>query len=278
MFWNSYIKPGKGVSPRDPNTPRIKIFFELLYNKFWLLCKTNMFYLITSLPTFIITFLVMGIVSSQIVANTTTISAINSNEIIIVEFIVRFICSFWFLVFIGQGPTSAGYTHALRNYAREEHTWFLSDWWKQIKTNFKQAIIIFVIDLLAFFVFFTSIVFYINNGLPIISYLLGVVGVLYIQIHFYIYQLIITFENSTFGSLKNAVIFALEKEPRNILMLLIETLIHIGIPCISIVCGWNMSFWLIFILAELLVLPTLTRFMINFFIYPQLEKYIKTLK
>ena len=84
----------------------------------------------------------------------------------------------------------------------------------------------------------------------------------------------VTFKNSIRELFKNAAYFALQKAPQNLLMLLITTFIHIGIPYMGIVFGWNLLFWRIFILAEILVLPTLTGFMINFFIYPQLEKYI----
>jgi len=60
MFRYNYDKPGKGVNKRDTNQSRISIFFELLWRKFWKLCKVNMFYLITSIPTFIVTVIIMG--------------------------------------------------------------------------------------------------------------------------------------------------------------------------------------------------------------------------
>ena len=67
MFGTDYIRPGKGVEKRDPNYPRNKLFFELLWRKLWNLCKVNLLYLITSFPTFLITFFVMSAFSSSVV-------------------------------------------------------------------------------------------------------------------------------------------------------------------------------------------------------------------
>ncbi len=276
MFGFNYNKPGKGVNKRDPNQSRISIFFELLWRKLWNLCKVNLFYLITAIPTFIVTVIIMGIFSSPITNKIMSADIIEINEAVLFDVSLRVAFSFIFLVFMGQGATTAAYTYTLRNYGREEHTFFFSDWWDYAKANFKQASIVWVIDFFAVFVFVTAIKFYANAGgvMHFVSYIILSVALIYIMMHFYVYQLMITFKNSIRNLYKNAVFFALQKAPQNLLMLLIAAFVHIGIPYMGIVLEWSVLFWIIFILAEFLVLPTLTGFMINFFIYPQLEKYI----
>lgn len=55
MFFGNYSKPGKGVNKRDPNQPRIQVFFDILPRKVWSLIKLNILYLLTSIPFFIVT-------------------------------------------------------------------------------------------------------------------------------------------------------------------------------------------------------------------------------
>lgn len=275
MFGFNYDKPGKGVNKRDPNQSRISIFFELLWRKFWNLCKVNLFHIITSIPTFIVTVFIMGIFSSPI-TNRITADIAEVKEVILFDLLLRFAFSFIFLVFMGQGTTTAAYTYTLRNYAREEHTFFFSDWWDYAKSNFRQASVVWVIDLFVVFTVVTALRFYSNMGglMHFVSYIVISLALIYTMLHFYVYQLIITFKISIRDLYKIALYFAFQKTPQNLLMLLITTFIHIGIPYMIIILGQNLLLWLIFILAEILVLPTITGFMINFFIYPQLEKYI----
>ena len=111
MFFNNYEKPGKGVDKREPNQPRIQIYFDILPRKMWSLFKLNILYLLTIAPFFLITMLVAGVISSAIV-NT---SVLNISEASL-DTILRVILAYVFMVFLGQGPTTAGYTYVVQRF------------------------------------------------------------------------------------------------------------------------------------------------------------------
>lgn len=285
MFGIDYSKPGKGVEKREPNQPRIKLFFEILRRKLWNLCKVNLLYLISSVPTFLITFLVMLILSADFVNGIiptieSASKVLNADHnaltmILYVFFAIAF--AFLFQLFFGQGPTTAGITCILRNYANEEHVWMISDWWKYTKSNFCQGLIVWLVDLVVISVLTVAFRFYSSLGglALLVSCIIAFFALLYIMMHFYIYQLMITFKNSVKNIFKNALLLAMAEYGKNLLILFSLIVVHIGIPYMAIKFGWNIALWFAFIMAEILVLPAISGFVINFIIYPQLQKYKK---
>ena len=288
-FYN-YNKPGKGVEQRDPNQPRTSLFFELFFRKLWDLCKVNMLYVLLILPTFIITMIIVGVLSSRltdivapIFAQIMGLGAVDMSNVQFVTSLVWFdlgaraVIAVLFVIFLGAGPATAGITYVLRNYAREEHAWLWSDTWRNLKSNFKQAALLWILDLGVFFVMVIAFNFYLNYGnLGLVA--LGVllfVTVLYLMMHIYVYQIMITFVLPFRNVLKTSVIMALMTAPKTLLMLIILAAVHIGLPVLLITFGKSVGGLIIFILLEVLVLPAASAFMTNFFIYNTVEKYIK---
>ena len=290
MFGFNYQKPGKGVNKRDPNQPKISIFFELLGRKLFNLLKVNLWYLLTAIPTFLVAMVIAGIVTSPIIDSSMdglkAALSLNGNHIsegeflrniFLVDMILRVFIALVFTVFIGHGPTTAGITYILRNYSREEHSWLFSDWWQHTKANAGQAILVWLIDVLVFLMVVVAVRFYVMSGgaMILLAGLLVVIYLIYLMMHFYIYQLMITFKNSLKNIFKNAFILTMEKSPRNLLMFFILFLVHILLPFMAVLNGWGMKFWLVFVLLEVLILVSVSLFMVNFFVYTQLERYIK---
>ncbi len=288
-FYN-YNKPGKGVQKRDPNQPRTSLFFELLFRKLWDLCKVNFLYILLGIPTFIITMLIVGIVSSRLTEFAAPIlaevmglaSADMSNVQLSTSLIgfdlgARVVFAVLFMVFLGLGPATAGVTYVLRNYGREEHAWLWSDTWRNVKSNFKQAILLWIIDLAVFFVMMVAFDFYSRHGGwgTAATYLLLCISVLYLMMHIYVYQIMITFELSFKHVVKNSVILSLMTAPKTLLMVVILAAVHIGIPALLFAVSGIGIPMLIFILLEIIFLPAASLFTTNFFIYNTVEKYIK---
>lgn len=293
MFGYNYAKPGKGVNKRDPNQSRISIFFEVLFRKMWELCKVNVVYLLVSIPTFIVTMICMGVVSGRIVqallpaiAKLLELPGVDMsnpelvNQAARIDLIVRVWVSYLFVVFFGQGPVTAGYTYILRNYGREEHAWMFSDWFEHTRKNFLQSLLVWLIDLVVFCLFVIAISVYMELGgfLVYLAGLLSVIFLVYIMIHFYVYQLMITFKNSIKDIFRNAFIMTMQKAPQNLLLLLILFAVHVALPILGLLLGWSGKGWLVFLGAEVLILASVSGFTTNFFVYPQLEKYIKAEK
>ena len=131
MFFKNYSKPGKGVKKRDPNQPRYKIYFEILPRNLWRLFKLNLLYLLTLLPFFVVTMIVMDFLSRQIVVR--VISNLSIDTFIRYNFLINVILSFLFTVFLGQGPITAGMTYVVREFGNEKPCWLISDYFERIK-------------------------------------------------------------------------------------------------------------------------------------------------
>ncbi len=276
MFFSNYNKPGKGVNKRDPNQPRITTFFEILPRKLWDLCKVNMLYMIAALPFFLFTMIITGVISSRISDSLFVSLGDPSLEptFALIDIALRVILSLFFSIFYGLGPATAGATYIIRNYGREEHCWLVSDFFERFRTNFKQSFCIWAIDLAALYLLTIAIEFYVNSGIYILAFILVLVAFVYTLMHLYIYQILITFDLPLKHVFKNSLIFAMANAPKNFLLLLITIMIHIVIPIAAVFITQNLIVILIIILLELILLPTLTSFTTNFFIYSDIEKYI----
>lgn len=272
MFFNNYTKPGKGVAKRDPNEPRIKIFWDIFPRRLWDLFKLNFLYIVASLPFMIVTMLVAGIVSTPVVNSMA--NSISSEEVVALDFLIRFAFAFLFMVFMGFGPVTAGFTYAIREYACERHYWGLSDFFKVCKSNFKQSILLWLIDLLVFYVFAVSIGFYGNTGNVAFQYILLVVALIYVMMHIYIYQIMITFDLPLKHILKNSLLITMGKAPVNLLILLCYIIIYLVIPVSITIIKDGVFTTTIVLLAEVMFFPSITRFITSFYIIPILEKYL----
>jgi uncharacterized membrane protein YesL len=273
------------IEKRSSGKSRTLVFFELLFRKFWDLCKVNLLYVVSSIPTFLFVAFLMGIFSSKItdylapaigdaVSNFPDIDL--SLEIAKTDAGIRCMFALWFGVLFGTGPSTAGVTYILRNFAREEHAFILSDWWEHTRSNFGQAITVWIIDIFAVFGMCIAILFYGRQGSVMfaISIVLGYILIVYTLVRLYLYQVMITFRCAVVQLFKNSFTLLMQELPKIILLLLIIAAIHIAFPCAAFVLGFSEWLWLLFIVAELICLPTITTFMVNYFIYPKIKKYI----
>lgn len=289
MFFKERI-PTKDLERRDPNQPRMSIFFELLRRKFVNLMKVNLLYLLGAIPTIAIVMFVMSLFVNPVMNSMTTAiesilgvgAADFSNKdfatyYVIIDAGLRLFLTLGFLIFFGMGPVSAGFNYIMRNYAREDYAWILSDMWDHGRKNFGQSLAVFVIDLIVFCLMIFAFVFYINQPgvIQVLGYTVFGAGLVFAMMHLYIYPMMVTFKLTVKQIYKNAFFLAFAEAPRNILLIVIMALFHLVLPYIMISCGWAVGWLLLFIIAEILFTISATGFMTNFFIYPTIEKYIK---
>ena len=136
MFFNNYSKPGKGVEKRDPNQPRILTFFDILSRKIWFLFKSNLINILSSTPFFIIVMIVMGIVSLPMIGIAQI--DVGASNMFKIDTILRFDLAYIYMIFLGVGPSSAGYLYVIRKTVEERYCWLISDFFEAYKTNFKR--------------------------------------------------------------------------------------------------------------------------------------------
>lgn len=273
MFFNNYTKPGKGVEKRDPNQPRHQIFAEILPRNIWRLIKLNTLYLLVSLPLFLVTLLVMNVLSTQILGMFAgeLLEKSSSNDIVGFNLMINLMLSFWFTVFLGQGPITAGLTYIVREYGNERPCWYISDFFEQIKLNFKQGFLLWILDIVVICSGFLACLYYTATNMHILTIMILCSIIVYILAHIYIYQIMITYKLKLRHIFKNAILISIGKLPRSLLILVCQILVYIVLPILILFYGNDESF-LIMLVIEIALLPSLSAFTINFCIYPTLKK------
>lgn len=260
-----YTKPGPGVPKDAPPKARIIVFFEIFFRKFWNFIKINLMFNFFNLPALIaVVFGTMYLFQGQISDEPT------------VDLLLRFIigCIFICIPLITVGPAQAGFTYILRNYAREEHAFLWWDFKDTAKDNFKQSLIISIIDFLVFILFGIVINFYFKypaeNNIMVYLMLFArtiviFAFIVYLMMHMYIYPMLITFKLNIKQLYRNALIFAVAKFLPNLGILLL---------CIVLML---LSFYFstfVGVLLFIFITVSLIGFIINFYVYPILKKYM----
>ena len=231
LFSFNYSKPGPGVDKDAPKKKGIFLYFELLGRKFFKLCQVNMLYFLCSIPYIVLMFLfTMGMFGGYFTEMVTNAlgadagsDAVSNSVLMLTSFFTMSVFALW-----GSGPASASFAYVTRCFTREEHSWILSDFFKIFKENFKQAIIVVVIDFVMLFLFVNAIYQYWNfytqqNSFVwmLLTYLCIMMCIIYTFMHFHIYQIMITFECKFKDLLKNAFMLSFGKAPMNLLLCVI---------------------------------------------------------
>lgn len=264
-----FTKPGPGV-PKDapPKHPFI-VFFEILQRKFWNFVKINLMFLFFNLPAFLAGMFVMLGFFPHIIPD-----ALDSPEGILSDMMMKLVLLTVIMCvpMITTGPAQAGFTYILRNYSREEHAFIWGDFKDAARSNFRQSLIVGTINFIVTFLTIMAIMAYGQ-----IQGTVGLVGLavmfqmllLFACMNIYIYQLMVTFELTLKQLYKNALILAIVRFIPNLLILLLTAFIVF------------LSFGLIFpinpligLVLYLFLLVSLTGFIINFYAWRTIRKYI----
>ncbi len=277
LFSRSYYKEGPGVDPNEPQKRSFFRFFDIFKRKLGHFARANLIYSAVCIPTFIVIFFLMSYMIGSVVS--TFFAEIEG--VAVVTLVMACIFAAFYISVMGAGPVTAGLTYVMRNFVKEEHAWLWSDFKDNIKKNFKQGIIVFVVDIVvALLIFFASYLYVqIGGVIGAFRYVLYVLGGIYAIMHFYIYQIMITFDLSIKDIYKNAMIFTLIRLPLNLLFLIILFIIHVGIPVFLILqFGVNVQYTMIALVVitvlELVIAQTFSSFMINFGVYPTIKKFM----
>lgn len=182
-----------------------------------------------------------------------------------------------FLPLMLTGPFTAGFTYVIRNYAKQEHTFLISDFFEQSKKNWKQALLTSVITGLVAYLLLQALVVYhsmfVSSGLPVgaLYALFVAVTVLLTIMLFYMYPMIVTFRMPLRVIFKNAWTFTLIKLPQNLLIFALLAGINGGIFYITVVKWMLPELWL---LLTAFLLTGFTSYTANYYIWHVLYKHI----
>ncbi|OQB15976.1 MAG: hypothetical protein BWY15_00103 [Firmicutes bacterium ADurb.Bin193] len=257
-----YTKPGKGVK-KEEYKPDFSTFVRIFTSRFWKILRLNMLFVVCSLP--LIAVLIMFYPLDN-----------EGNTDAVAQFMYYTACLLYLSV-VGFSPVMAGFTYVLRNFARDRHSWGASDFFEHILKNIKQSLVLLVMDSIIFFTLWYLFSVYTRisglEGADNILIATGIIGrtiiliisAVYFIMHFYIYQIIITFDMKLNQILKNSFIFTVIKLPRNIgvvLLMLVASSLAFGF--ISQI-GLILSFF---------ILPAAICFTVSFITAPVIEKYM----
>ncbi len=222
IFGTNYSKPGPGVDKDAPQKKWIFRFFEIFGRKFGKLTQLNMLSFAVGIPFIVLAFVIMPL-PSDIMSRLALI--IGEHDAAMTVLIFRLAMSMLLYVLWGGGPVSASYAYISRCFTREEHAWLISDGKDKFIENFKQGIIVAVIDFAMLYLLANGLYFYyttfVNTGSALwllFTCVLAVLILLYTFMHFHIYQLMTTFENTLVQLYRNAFILSVSELPMNIIL------------------------------------------------------------
>lgn len=263
-LFGNYDKPGPGVNKDEPPKAAPVRFFEIFFRKFSKLVQLNLIFL---LPTLVALALMVGIYFSPL------------------HFILQLGESMqldvWALYavplpLVFLAPFTAGLTLVTRNYAREEHAFVWSDFWSAVKSNWKYFLLNGAICYVAFLVLSFSMIYYYNQTARewlfyIPFWLCIVLAILFVFAQYYLPIMFVTFDLKFGQAYKNAFIFSMAGFWRNILItVILGGSIFLAVAVVPIM-GLTL---IIFLLLFLFLIFAFVSYLINFTVYPMIDRYL----
>lgn len=128
-LFKGYESAGPGISKYAPKKTGIALFFDIFFSKLWKLFGLNMLFFIFCIP------LVAAFFAIILIENVKVMVA------------VALLMGLIFTIFIG--PAMAGMTKVIRLFVIQKHTYVIRDFFKGFRENFKKAVIVGVLDVIA---------------------------------------------------------------------------------------------------------------------------------
>lgn len=292
-------RDGKGVEEIEDRTPTLKFFFKLCKRKFSQLLQLNLLMLFQIIPLFVIFFVVdvygakTPMVTDALYAPLYGISkvapSVSSSSLLDLVGIqmestlyytpVMTIVTVGMLLFLAitYGWQNVGAAYVLRGLVRGDAIFVFSDYFYGIRRNFKQAFFMGLLDfvctaLLVGDMLFLSDLVGTNFLINVMYFMIPVILVLYLVMRFYLYQLLITFDLSTFKIIKNALIFTVLGVKRNVMAVMgIAILIVLHFFLIFLSLSYGLS---VFLVLPLIYILAMFGFISTYAAYPIIDRYM----
>ncbi len=174
------------------------------------------------------------------------------------------------LVFFTFGIVNLSMMYVMRNVVKGDPTMMFHDIKYAIKRNWKQGMLLGILDLLFIgMIAYDLLIFYVNSFVTLYSFLFGVmliIAMIYCMMRNYMYLMLTTFDLSLWKIIKNAFIFAILGFKRNIVAFLAGLAIWVLDYFIMI------TFLPVGILLPVMFLVSLTTFMGVYAAYPKIKE------
>ncbi|MDR3206920.1 MAG: DUF624 domain-containing protein [Oscillospiraceae bacterium] len=232
-----FTRPGKGVDKDTPEKHPFFLFFELVWRKLGRLVLLNVIYFIAILPlvTAVYFLVTAGLLGSAAQAGLDPAEFLASPLPSVLLGVATALpapvnIALLALSILAYGPATCGLTFMLRNFTRQQHAWN-SDFFDKFKQNFKQGVIFGVLDVAVLSLLVFNLV-QPAGGAPLTTvarYVSIPLLVIYLFMRNYIPLMTVTFHLGVMQLLKNAWIFAVIGLPRNLLVLVVNGVLLVGL-------------------------------------------------
>lgn len=269
----NYNKPGPGISKDAPKKKGIFLYFELFGRKFSKLFSVNMLYFLFSIPMMLLYFGLFMFMIPTAFNMVFGAMDIPLNDMAMAYLLLSLFMTIVCTITLGTGPASASMAYIMREFSKEEHVWLWHNFIEKLKENFKKEILVCVIDLLFIFLATIAFSFYANQYFSsgslvwfVLSFAIGLMLLVFMLMHFFIHQLIVTFENKLREIFKNAFLLTL------------STLL----PCallLAFIIGLNFYLFnfitpVFVVLLAVFILISFFRFPVEFYVHSVIKKFI----
>lgn len=192
-------------------------------------------------------------------------------------------CLFSFLL-IPSGLGSAGMTNIARNMARDKHSFGISDFFETIKKNWKQALVMGIINVVITAMVVASGVLYYFNFQETLGGWFSIIGTgLMLSVFFvisvmkyYIWLILITFNLPIGKIIKNSFYFVFINLKNNIIVGLASILWYALSVGICLLCVANAEIFILSVvvitLLNILFFPGFKHLLIQFCVFPSVKK------
>ncbi len=291
-------KPGKGIKKSEIDKEErtdVVGFLRILKNRFWNVSSLNMLFLLVNFP------IIFGLISLSGVFNleTTTpnspffanvfgiaqygetpyismlLSTMGGNiSLSVVSTTTKIFGYLTLLLIFTNGIANVGATYVLRCFVKSEPVFMFSDFFGAVKRNFKQGIIMGIIDALFIYVLsYGTLMYLVNSGTYMLSVMLFaeiLIFIIYLTMRFYMYLLLVTFDLSIVKILKNSFIFTVVGFKRNfvawlgiIAVLFLNIYILFMIPMFGVIIPFLITVMLIMFIPAFAAYPVIKKHMID---------------
>jgi len=273
LFGFNYNKPGPGVREEDVPKEGIPLYFDIIRHRFFKLVGLNFLYFLVSLPAVIVYFYLSN-AALYPVFEKIKVDIADENMAVWTMFFLCSIMISLILTFAGTGPANAGTSYVLSAYVRHKHSWVVSDFFKSIKDNLLNSILIFLLDAFFLFIIILDMNFYaksladssfIVNTLMLMMLLAYLI---YILMHFWMYLLMVTYKMKFFDIIKMSFYLAIDNFLINLLLILAG--LGLNIIFFSIIYYAGLRFYVLLVA----LLYTFFQLLGAVFIYPKIMKKV----
>ena len=255
-----YGKQGKAdMTVADLPANRRQLFGTVLKVRWTQMIGVNLLYLIFWIPAIIWTIMNLMLLNS---AQVTDAGAFTRADVLSV-------ISTWLMIMIPciaiTGPFNAGVTYVLRNWARDQHSFILSDFKDAVKGNWKQALPVSLISGLMPFVVFMAVQFYgeMAKSSPLFMIPIALVilmGAVWSMATMLMYVMMVTYTLRLRDIIRNSILLTVGKLPYAVLFKLLTLLLPILGLVVSEIAPASMGYVVLALcILYVLIMPTFTK-------------------